>query len=92
MNMNEEIEEKIEYQELLGEIDSGGYQPIRFTRIKYKASFETHIDIRQYQRGYGKDGGEAFFPTKKGFRFLERHFKKLLSEYALMQKTDNENT
>jgi hypothetical protein len=31
-----EIEAKIEYQIILGEANPGGYQPIRFTRIKYK--------------------------------------------------------
>lgn len=46
-----EIDAKIEYQKTIGEVNSGGHQPIRFTRVKYKASHNTHIDIRQYQRG-----------------------------------------
>ena len=85
--MKSEIEAKIEYQELIGEANPGGYRPIRFTRVKYKASPETHIDIRQYQRGYDDDGEEAFFPTKTGFRFLEREFKRVVKEYALMSET-----
>jgi hypothetical protein len=48
--MKSEIESKIEYQEVIGEANPGGYQPIRFTRVKYKASPKTHIDLRQFQR------------------------------------------
>ena len=36
--MNNEVEAKIEYQEVIGEANPGAYRPIRFTRIKYKAS------------------------------------------------------
>lgn len=85
--MKSEIEAKIEYQEVIGEANAGGYQPVRFTRIKYKASPTAHIDIRQFQRGYDDEGEEAFFPTKKGFRFPEREFRKVVKEYALMPET-----
>lgn len=85
--MKSEIEAKIEYQEVIGEADPGGYQPVRFTRIKYKASPTAHIDIRQFQRGYDDEGEEAFFPTKKGFRFPEREFRRVVKEYALMPET-----
>jgi len=85
--MKSEIEAKIEYQEVIGEANPGGYQPIRFTRIKYKASPETHIDIRQFQRGYDDKGEEEFHPTKKGFRFLEREFNRVIKEYVLMAET-----
>jgi uncharacterized protein (TIGR02391 family) len=85
--MKNEIEAKIEYQEVIGEANSGGYQPIRFTRVKYKASLETHIDIRKFQRGYDDEGEEKFFPTKIGFRFLEREFRRIVKEYALMPET-----
>jgi len=85
--MKSEIEAKIEYQEVIGEANPGGYQPIRFTRVKYKASPEAHIDIRQFQKGYDDEGEEKFFPTKKGFRFLEREFRRVVKEYALMPET-----
>lgn len=85
--MKSEIEAKIEYQEVIGEANPGGYQPVRFTRIKYKASPTAHIDIRQFQRGYDDEGEEAFFPTKKGFRFPEREFRRVVKEYALMPET-----
>lgn len=85
--MKSEIEAKIEYQEVIGEANPGGYQPVRFTRIKYKASPTSHIDIRQFQRGYDDQGEEAFFPTKKGFRFPEREFRRVVKEYALMPET-----
>jgi len=85
--MKSEIEAKIEYQEVIGEANPGGYQPVRFTKIKYKDSSEAHIDIRQFQRGYNDDGEEAFYPTKKGFRFPEREFRRVVNKYALMPET-----
>jgi len=85
--MKSEIQAKIEYQEVVGEANPGEYQPIRFTRVKYKASPETHIDIRQFQRGYDEEGEYQYFPTKKGFRFLEREFRRVVKEYALMPET-----
>lgn len=85
--MKSEIEAKIEYQKIIGEANPGGYQPVRFTRVKYKASPTAHIDIRQYQRGCDDEGEEKFFPTKKGFRFPEREFKRVVKEYSLMPET-----
>jgi uncharacterized protein (TIGR02391 family) len=85
--MKNEIEAKIEFQEVIGEANSGGYQPIRFSRVKYKASPESHIDIRKFQRGYDDEGDEKYFPTKIGFRFLEGEFRKVVKEYALMPET-----
>jgi uncharacterized protein (TIGR02391 family) len=85
--MNKEIEAKVEYQNVIGEANPGSYRPIRFSRIKYKASQETHIDIRQYQRGYDGDGEEQFYPTKTGFRFLENEFNRVIKAYALLPKT-----
>ncbi|MBN8681012.1 MAG: TIGR02391 family protein [Chitinophagales bacterium] len=82
-----EIEAKIEYQEVIGEANPGGYQPIRFTRIKYKASNETHIDIRKFQRAYDDEGKDVFHPTKMGFRFTEREFGRVIKEYTLTPKT-----
>lgn len=87
MTMKSEIEARIEYQEVIGEANPGSYRPIRFSRVKYKASPEAHIDIRQYQRGYDDEGEEAFYPTKKGFRFLEREFRRVVREYVLMPET-----
>jgi uncharacterized protein (TIGR02391 family) len=85
--MKSEIEAKIEYQKVIGEANPGGYRPIRFSRVKYKASPDTHIDIRQYQRGYDDEGEEAFYPTKTGFRFLEREFRRVVREYVVMPET-----
>lgn len=82
-----EIEAKIEYQEIIGEANPGGFQPIRFTRVKFKASPETHIDIRQFQRGYDDEMEDVFYPTKKGVRFLEREFKRVIQRYTLLPKT-----
>ncbi|HUJ10691.1 MAG TPA: TIGR02391 family protein [Verrucomicrobiae bacterium] len=82
--MKSEIEAKIEYRQLVGEVNPGGYRPVRFTRVKYKASPETHMDIRQFQRGYDEDGEDAFYPTKTGFRFLEREFRRVVREYAVV--------
>lgn len=82
--MNNEIEAKIESQNIIGEANPGSYQPVRFSRIKYKACNDTHIDIRQYQRGYDDEGEEVFYPTKKGFRFQEREFRRVIKEYTLV--------
>ncbi len=86
-NNKAEIEAKIEYQHVIGEANVGGYQPIRFTRVKYKASPDTHIDIRKYQRGYDEGDEEAFYPTKIGFQFLEREFRRVVREYVLVPET-----
>ena len=85
--MKSEIEAKIECREIIGEANPGDYQTVRFSRIKYKASPEAHIDIRRFQRGYDDDGEEKFFPTKIGFRFLEREFKRVVSQYTLVPET-----
>jgi len=82
-----DIEAKIEYQKIIGEVNPGGYQPIRFTRIKYKASDQTHIDIRKFQRGYENDVEETFYPTRFGFRFLEYEFNRVIKEYTLLPQT-----
>lgn len=83
----EEIEAKIEFQEVIGEANPGGYQPVRFARVKYKASPTAHIDIRRFQRGYDDEGEEAFYPTKVGFRFPEREFRRVVEKYALMPES-----
>jgi uncharacterized protein (TIGR02391 family) len=85
--MKSEIEAKIERQEVIGEANAGGYRPVRFTRVKYKASPHPHIDIRRFQRGDDDEGEQAWFPTKVGFRFPEREFRRVISEYVLMPET-----
>ena len=82
-----EIEAKIEYRKIIDEVGKTGYQPIRFTRVKYKACPTTHIDIRRFQRVYDEEGEEQFFPTKIGFRFLESEFRRLIKNYTLMPET-----
>lgn len=82
-----EIEAKIEYKKTIGDTYPGGFKPIRFTKVKYKACPYAHIDIRQFQRGYDANDEEAFFPTKKGFRFPERDFRKVLRKYTLLPET-----
>jgi len=82
-----EIEAKIEFQEEIGEANPGGYQPVRFSRVKYKASPTAHIDIRRFQRGYDDEGEEKYFPTKVGFRFPEREFRRVVEKYALMPES-----
>lgn len=85
--MKSEIVAKIEREEFIGETNPEGYQSIRFTRIKYKASHESHIDIRKFQRGHDAEGNEEYFPTKIGFRFLESQFRRVMKDYALMPET-----
>ena len=64
--MKDEIEAKIEFQKVIGEANPGGYQPVRFTRVKYKASSTAHIDIRQFQRAPADEDDEEdkYYPTK----------------------------
>lgn len=81
-----ESEAKIEFQEVIGEANTG-YQPVKFSRVKYKASPTAHIDIRKFQRGFDDEGEEQFFPTKVGFRFPEREFRKVVEKYALMPES-----
>ncbi len=82
-----EIQAKIEFQEIIGEANEGGFQPIRFTRVKYKKSPTAHIDIRKFQRAYDDDDEDIFYPTKSGFRFPEHEFKKVLKKYSLFPST-----
>lgn len=85
--MKDEIEAKIEYRQIIAEVKPGSYKPVRFTRVKYKASPEAHIDIRQFQRGYDGDGEDTYYPTKTGFQFLEKEFRRVLNEYTMMPET-----
>ena len=82
--MTNNHKEKIEYREIIAEAKSGSYQPIRFTRVKYKDSPRTLIDIRVFQRGYDDDGEEVYYPTKKGFQFLESEFRKVINKWTLL--------
>lgn len=77
------IEEKIEYQEIIGEAKAGSYQPVRFSRVKYKHNDATFIDIRMYQRGYDDEGEEVYYPTKKGFQFPESEFEKVVRSWTI---------
>jgi len=82
-----EVEAKIEYQKIIGEANPGAYQPIRFTRVKYKAADQAHIDIRKFQRVQDGEGDDLYYPTKFGFQFPEREFSRVIREYALMPRT-----
>jgi len=77
------IKEQIESQDIIGEAKAGSYQPIRFTRVKYKGSEATYIDIRMYQRGYDDEGNDVYYPTKKGFHFPEAEFGKVVERWTI---------
>ncbi|HUT31444.1 MAG TPA: TIGR02391 family protein [Sedimentisphaerales bacterium] len=77
------IKEEIERQDIIGEAKAGSYQPIRFTRVKYKGSDATYIDIRMYQRGYDDERDDVYYPTKKGFHFPEAEFKKVIERWTI---------
>ena len=55
--------------------------------MKYKASPTAHIDIRRFQRGYDDEGEEKYFPTKVGFRFPEREFRRVIKKYSVMPES-----
>ena len=82
--MTKKSKENIEYQEIIAEAKAGSYQPIRFSRIKYNDNPNTLIDIRIFQRGYDEEENEVFFPTKKGFQFLESEFKKVVKSWTIL--------
>ncbi len=85
--MNKEVEAKIEYQHTIGEASPGSYQPVRFTRVKYKKCDYTHIDIRRYQRAYDENEDEVYYPTKIGFQFPEKEFQRVVNEYTVTPET-----
>ncbi len=80
-------EAAVEFQNPIGEINSGGYKAIRFSKLKYKKNSDIYIDIRSYQRGYDDEGENIYYPTKIGFRFTERQFLKVVNEYTLLPST-----
>jgi hypothetical protein len=84
MATESKAKENIEYQEVIGEAKPGSYQPIRFSRVKYKDNTSPCIDIRRFQRGYDEDGAEAFYPTKFGFQFLESEFKRVVKQWTIL--------
>lgn len=84
--MKSEIEAKIEYQKVIGDVKFGGYRCVRFSRVKYKSCPSTHIDIRQFQRGYDDEDEEIWHPTKIGFRFPEEKFQRILEQFTLMPR------
>jgi uncharacterized protein (TIGR02391 family) len=85
--MTKEVEALVEYQETIGEAKPGSFQPVRFSRVKYKKCSYTHIDIRRYQRGYDDEDEEVYYPTKTGFRFPESEFRRVIKDYTLTPET-----
>ncbi len=75
--------ENIEYQEIIAEAKAGSYQPIRFSRVKYKDRPTIYIDIRKFQRGYEDSDHAEYHPTKVGFQFQESEFKKVVSQWTI---------
>ena len=57
---------KVEYQELIKEVQSKSYEVVRLNRIKYIGNDYYFIDIRFYRRGYDENENEFYYPTKKG--------------------------
>jgi len=77
----EETKLKIEYRELIKEVQSKSYEIVRLNRIKYIGNNYYFIDIRFYQRGYDENGEEIYYPTKKGVQIKEDLFYKIFNEY-----------
>lgn len=82
-----EILAKIEFQETVTEAHQGEFQPVRFTRVKYRDSPNLHVDIRKYQRGYDENGNYVFHPTKIGVRIKEKEFQKVIEKFAITPKS-----
>lgn len=77
----EETKLKIEYRELIKEVQSKSYEIVRLNRIKYIGNNYYFIDIRFYQRGYDENGEEIYYPTKKRVQIKEDLFYKIFNEY-----------
>jgi len=84
MNRKRQTQNEVEYQEIIAEAKEGSYHPIRFSRVKYRDNPHTLVDIRIFQRGYDDDDNEVFFPTKKGFQFLETEFSKVVRNWTIL--------
>lgn len=76
-----EIKLKIEYQELIKEVQSKSYEVVRLSRIKYVGNDYYFIDIRFYQKGFNDNFEEIYYPTKKGVQIKEDLFYKIFDEY-----------
>lgn len=72
---------KIEYQELIKEVQSKSYEVVRLNRIKYIGNDYYFIDIRFYQRSYDENEKMIYHPTKKGVQIKEDLFYKIFDEY-----------
>jgi len=72
---------KIEYQELIKEVQSKNYEVVRLNRIKYVGNDYNFIDIWFYQRGYNDNEEEIYYETKKGVQIKEDLFYKIFDEY-----------
>ncbi len=73
---NVEIEAKIEFQEVIGEANSG-YQPIRFSRVKYKASPTAHMTLGSFNVPMMTKGKNNFFQLRLVLDSLSVNFVKL---------------
>lgn len=86
-------ENNIEIREILGEVGKTEYQPIRFTRIKYKNNPIVFIDIRRFNRevkeieGSEDDYETIYHPTKYGFQFPESQFKNVINNWTILPST-----
>lgn len=72
---------KVKSETLISEIPiKNNYQKLRATKIEYENSDMPHIDLRIMQYAELKDGTQTYIYTTKGFRVLEKDFRKFLSD------------
>jgi len=74
----------IEREETIAESPRRSYEVIRLSRLKYVNNPYNFLDVRIFQRGYGEEGEEVYYPTKKGVQFKEDHFQELIGKWTLV--------
>src|SRR5437588_9111869 len=73
----------IEHQQVIKEVETKSFEVVRLSRVKYSKNDYEFIDVRAFQRGYGEEGQEVFYPTGRGIQLKEELFLKLVQEHCL---------
>jgi len=67
----------LERQEVLGEVQTKGFEVVRLSRVKYRGNRYDFIDVRAFQREMGSDE-QALHPTIRGVQLREDLFADLV--------------
>ena len=76
--MKSEIKAKIEYQEVIGEANPGGYQPVRFSRVNIKPALPHIQTYGDFKEAMMKKVKKNSIQQKQVFVFLNGNSKESL--------------